>query len=314
VRSLLGSSPAATDPITATGAVTLAQDGGFSLTLETAQRAQTHRRTLAAPRCEELSDAGALIVALAVDPKLVVPATTPDPDPAGQEPHGVIAVSEPEPSASPPPIPPPPPDIAPTPVAQRPVAEAPRAEAPTPLELRVLIAALGDAGALPRPAGGVALGAGLARDAFRLDAVGTVLPFARQVIAPAPERGGDVMLLAGGLRGCVSSLATRLEAGVCAGLEAGLLEAEGFNTADDDPGRSAWFAGRLGLTGRVALSQTLALAVDLEALVPVPAARPKFVILPTGLVHQPSAVVGRLAIGLELAFFRRKRAAADTKD
>jgi hypothetical protein len=314
VRSLLGSSPATSEPIAAAGEVTAAPNGGFSLTLETTQRAQTHRRTLAAPRCEELSDAGALIVALAVDPKLVVPAPTADGAPQ-EPPANVATFAEPEPTLSEPPLAAPPRDAAHTPTTPRPLTKPAHTDAASPFELRVLASALGDVGTLPRPAGGVSLGAGVAHDGFRIEAGGAFLPFARQVIAEAPERGGDVLLLAGGLRGCFSPIRSVNEAGACAGLEAGALGAESFNaTAHNDQRWGAWFAGRLGLMGRVALSQSLALAVDLEALVPVPAARPKFVIEPTGLVHQPAPVVGRLAVGLELAFFRRKRPAMDTKD
>jgi hypothetical protein len=315
VRSLLGSSLTASEPIAAVGTVTAAPTGGFSLTLETAQRAQSHRRTLAAPRCEELSDAGALIVALAVDPKLVVPAASTADGTLPEPPVNVATFAEPEPSIGEPPLTPPPPAAAPAPRPPRPIAKSAHPGAAPSFELRVFAAALGDVGTLPRAAGGGTLGAGLAQDRFRVEALGALLPRVRRVIAQGPERGGDVMLLAGGLRGCWTPVAGVLEAGACAGLEAGALEAESFNATDDDgQGRSAWFAGRLGLTGRVALSERLALAVDLEALVPVPATRPKFVIEPTGLVHQPEAVVGRLAVGLELAFFRRKRAATDTKD
>jgi hypothetical protein len=309
VRSLLGSSPATSEPISASGVIPPVPSGGYSLELETTQLGQTHRRTLAAPSCEELSDAGALIVALAVDPKLVVPASStlagqPEPSPSQQ-----TADAE-EPSVPPPPLAPPPPEPAPPP--PRPASERPRAAAP-PLELRAGVGGLGDAGTLSRPAAGVGLGVGLRRETLRLDLLGAFLPPVRRVIAASPERGGDLMLVAGGLRGCVTPFETAFETSGCVGFEAGALFAESFGaTARDSSGRSAWFAGRAGVTSRLGLTRVLALALDLEVLMPT--TRPNFLIEPTGVVHQPGIVAVRLAVGVELTFFRRKAGDAGTKN
>jgi hypothetical protein len=207
--------------------------------------------------------------------------------------------ADPEPIPAPP-LEPPPPRVTPAPAL-------PRSDAGWPFELRVSAGALGDAGTLPRPSAGVSLGAGLALDLFRVDVLGHWLPAVRHVTAQTPERGGTVLLVAGGLRACVSPLRGAVELGACVGLEAGALEAASFNATEyDDEGRSAWFAGRTGVSGRLLLSRSVLLALDLEAL--VPAIRPQFVIERVGtdrtdLVHQPAPVVGRLTVGAELAFF-----------
>jgi hypothetical protein len=310
VRSLLGSSPATSEPIGAAGVITAVPSGGYSLELETTQLGQTHRRTLAAPTCEELSDAGALIVALAVDPKLVVSESSPLAAPP--EPSPSQSTASAEPSVTPHPVAPPPPDPAPPAAPPRPAPQRPRAAA-TPLELRASVGGLGDAGTLSRPAAGVGLGVGLARETLRLEALGAFLPPVRRVIAEAPERGGNMMLVAGGLRGCVTPIETPFETSGCVGFEAGALFAESFGaTAQDGSGRSGWFAGRAGVTNRLALTPVLALALDLEAL--IPATRPEFLIEPTGVVHQPGVVAVRLAVGVEFTFFRRKAGDAGTKN
>jgi hypothetical protein len=310
VGSLLGSSPAASEPISAAGTITAVPSGGYSLELETTQLGQTHRRTLAAPTCEELSDAGALIVALAVDPKLVVPASS-NHDAQFEPSPSQSSGSAKETSVTAPPGAPPP-DPAPPPTPPPPTPERPRSAA-TPLELRASVGGFGDVGTLSRPAAGVNLSVGLARETLRLELLGAFLPPVRRVIAEAPERGGDMMLVAGGLRGCVTPLEAAFETSGCVGLEAGALLAESFNaTARNSSGRSGWFAGRAGVTSRLALTPVLALALDLEAL--IPATRPKFLIEHTGVVHQPGVVAVRLAVGIELTFFRRKAGDSGTKN
>jgi hypothetical protein len=299
VRSLLGPSPPAAEPIAATGLVT-ATPGGFTLAFELTQRGETHSRTLTAPTCEELSDAGALIVALAVNPALVIPA--PGDTPAGAPPGD----ETPKGLADPPPLP------AAQPEPERESAAAPR-PAPPPattdaeatFRLRsAFVAALGDLGSLPRAAAGARAGLELASDSVALDVLVDFLPPARRTIAESPERGGDVMLLAGGLRACATPFGPSIAG--CAGFEAGFLDAESFGASvSNDGGLAGWFAGRVGLGGRLPLDETFALRADAEALVPV--STPKFVMTGLGTVYRPWPVEGRLGLGVEVTFFRRKR-------
>ena len=62
----------------------------------------------------------------------------------------------------------------------------------------------------------------------------------------------------------------------------------------------AWFAGRAGLLGIYPYGGLAALRLGLEGLIPL--TRPEFALDNVGPVHQPSAVIGRLSLGLEMSF------------
>jgi hypothetical protein len=60
----------APEPIVARGTVRKFDEQRYELELETREGEQRFRRSMQAPSCAELSDAGALVLALAIDPKL----------------------------------------------------------------------------------------------------------------------------------------------------------------------------------------------------------------------------------------------------
>jgi hypothetical protein len=288
VTSLLESAAEAKAPVKARGTVLEPLPGAsWELTLETVQGEGTWRRTIHARSCDELADAAALIIALVVDPNL-------NPTPP--------AASVPPPARAPAPVPaltstPPPPSAPRPPPAARPPAVS-RARVP----LHVAASAVGDVGSLPAAALGGELAAGADLGRARIEAVGTVFPEVHKVIARNPERGGDVELLAGGLRGCYLIPWTGWEGGVCGGVEAGRLRATGFgarefNATEDE----LWLAGRLGVIADIPVVDPLGLRFGLEGLLPL--RRPEFVVPPLGTVHEPSWVSLRLELGIQ-AFFR----------
>ena len=105
--------------------------------------------------------------------------------------------------------------------------------------------------------------------------------------------------MAGGLRGCYLREAALLF-GACLGLELGRITGVGVGADRNDEREEAWFAGRAGLLGIYPYGGLAALRLGLEGLIPL--TRPEFALDNVGPVHQPSAVIGRLSLGLEMSF------------
>jgi hypothetical protein len=289
IESLLGDSPGARERVQARGSVRRSDRGVWELSLETAQSAQRFERSVRAESCEEVTEAGALIIALAIAPNL---------SSGGSQ--FVELARQPESSESP--SPKPPATVAPTPEEPARSTEGARADAESRAKraaaLRVVAAALCDVGTLPRPALGAELGAALSLRPLYVEVVGTVLPDARETIAD--DRGGDISLLGGGVRVCYAAQGGRLSGRACAGAEFGRLQGTGVGASWSVSQDVFWSAGRVGVAGSYAFSSALALRAGIEALVPV--SRPEFILENVGPVHQPAAVAGRLAVGLELSF------------
>jgi len=290
IRSLLASSPEAPERVTANATVAPGPtDGSWTLDLSTAQGERSFQRSVRAGSCEEATDAGVLIIALAIDPDLKTPSAEPS-EPPSAEPPPAKAAAKPATSAAEP---------APKGGAegQRDQPRAPKPRTAKPVGLAAAGTASADLGSLPRPAFGAQGALALELLPLHLEALITFFPPARETIAP--ERGGDIDLIAGGARGCYFARGERLAAGACGGVEVGSLAGSGFGTSWKETRTSLWLAPRLGFLGSYALSTDAALRLGLEAL--LPASRPVFFLENVGRVHQPAALVGRLEIGLELA-------------
>jgi hypothetical protein len=298
VQSLLAGSPES-EPVQARGVVSeRTPAGGWELTLETMQGARTWQRSLRASSCDEVTDAGALIVALLIDPSLQPDRVT---DPASVPP------------AEPPNAKPPANDAEP-PASGQAVEEPAQPEGRTSDERSALaaerrahlsghaaVSAIADWGSLPRLALGMELAGGFGVRPVEIEIVGTVLPPVEEMIAQDPDRGGNIGLLAGGLRGCYVLHFVDVSGRACAGLEAGRMQGEGFGTTEWTDTRNAlWMAGRLGLFARYGLAGPIALRFGLEGLIRF--TRPEFVLDNVGPVHEPKTAVGRLELGLELLF------------
>lgn len=252
---------------------------GFSATLEVEGKA----RSLSAPDCGKLADAVAVAVALAL----------------GASEPVASSVATPEPAAPPLPPPPPPEDTV-EPEAGAAVSEN---GAPVPAVFAGLLA---DAGTLPSPAAGAALGVALGWRRVQLRALGLLL-FEQHVDRSGqaglpPNAGADLALFAGSLSACAAAAGSfRGDAAVflCAGPELGRLSGTGTGVSARRSGGGLWLAPRVDVGGswRVPGSNV---ALSLGASLLAPLLRDEFVLDGAVPVHRAGSVVGRVGLGVEL--------------
>ncbi|HEY8142271.1 MAG TPA: hypothetical protein VIG06_06355 [Kofleriaceae bacterium] len=277
-RILAGSTVRTDPPIEARARVR--QEGErWLLSLETRRGAAAGSRELEGESCTALGEAMIVILVLMIDPALV-----------SETPPRL----EPEPS----------PEVKPPPPAAPVTVSKPAAPPPAPQDCRwgrpaIALAALGDLGALPGPAGGGELSFGLRRCAFGASA--GVLGLAPRTGEAALDAGagGDVWLLAGAGAATFRRDLGAVGLGARAGLEAGAMSGRGVGINHPDAGRALWLAASGGVTLAVPLGARLAAVLGLDLVVPL--RRPRFIIDDLGAVHRPAAVTGRAALGLELA-------------
>lgn len=170
---------------------------------------------------------------------------------------------------------------------------------------------LGDAGSLPSPSLGAALGAQLGWGKLELRMLGSLL-FEQETaidsaVAPAsgaPAPGAKLQLLAGAVLACTApfgSLRAPIAPFACVGAELGRLSGIGTGVASPRQGSALWAAPLVQVGGSWAVPDTaLRLGVALTAAAPLN--RDEFALRDIGTVHQPPSVVGRLAIGVGVGF------------
>jgi hypothetical protein len=285
------------EPIAARGSVVAVEALRFELNLETEQRGQRFVRSMQAPSCAELGDAGALVLALAIDPALVerqaratetkqpetssLPAEPPPPPPAPEVPK----------------VPPPPRDSPPRRVdepAAEPLGPTDAPEWFARLGLLADFGSVSDASLGPRAT--VAVGFG----AFRAELGLSWLPPVRSFTARNPDRGGDIDLLAADLDGCFLPFRGDLELQGCGGVEVGRLHGAGFGTVVERDGSALWLGASLTLLGRLRATQSLTVVAAGGAIF-VPQGT-EFTLENVGVVHRVPNVVSRLGLGIEAAF------------
>jgi hypothetical protein len=270
-------------PLWAQGSV-VSLDGRFRLDLSWRTASAEAVRTVEGDTCAEVSQAAAVIIALAMDP------TTEQSQPDPSLPEERSAVST-EPGSVQPPLPPSPPpqrtDAAPQPDEQkRPTDDA--------MKLGARAAFALDLGTLPSAAPGGLLGARLSLSPFAVVLDGlTFVPVEREVIAGA----GEFWLSAFSLRPCWAFVRSAFRAEPCAALEAHVVRSKGKELSDPDE-RWAWFA-RFGLTVEAAYRLNRALSVVAGGALLAAPSRPTFVIEEVS-VHEPATLSGRLTLGFEL--------------
>lgn len=297
VQRLLAHSTAAKAPVNAAGIIHARAPGSFTLELRTQQGERVGERTIEGANCGELSAAAALIVALAIDPDLVVPAETSSPaqSPAADErpaaaPPSTTAAGPPRPAPAQNPLPPPP------------VNAAPRSDRNTgwPIAVRFGPMIGVDVGSLPGGTGYLGGYAGVTLTKWQIELFGSRLFEQREQIADAPARGADLNLWVAGARSCYTVQPEWLELGPCLGFEGGQLRAAAFGTDRTGSGDAAWLALRAEAFARRQLIGPL--AARLQLVLAAPLRRPEFVLENVGSVFRPPAVIGRAEIGLELRF------------
>lgn len=165
---------------------------------------------------------------------------------------------------------------------------------------------LGDAGSLPSPSLGAALGAELGWSKLELRALGTLL-FEREthVESPSlPAPGAKLQLITGALLACTApfgNLRARLAPFACVGAELGRLSGVGTGVASPRRGSALWAAPVVQVGAGWAVPDT-ALGLGVGLVVAAPLARDEFALRDIGTVHRPPSVVGRLTAGVSIGF------------
>jgi hypothetical protein len=182
--------------------------GEFTLTLRSRLGDAADEKRLAAPTCDELAEATAVLLAIALAPGAALPSSPRTPTAPPRRPEPVPEIDAlPVAAAS---------FDEPPPVTSSPVVARRRVRRPMGLALR--LAGGLEVGAIPRPAGAVVLGVGLLWRRARLELTGLWL---------APRRRGGVRYQLGavGVRGCARIFVRAVELPMCLGGEVGGVEA-----------------------------------------------------------------------------------------
>jgi hypothetical protein len=258
------------------------RDRRWTLHLDTIGKVKGSRRTrqLTANTCAELADAAAVAITMSIK---AVTDTEGHPRPeANPSPADESAAQH---------------EAGPIPSIQRAPDQAP-AVPPVPARKSLTVSAVGDAGAMPRAALGLAVDGSLQFRTVRLVAEGAI--FAPQDVYVTGGLGGQFQLMLLGVLGCLTDEVGRVTLLGCAGGEGGRLTGTGLGVSSPHAEGTLWLGARAEIGTRLALGPRTALALRAGAVVPV--FRPTFQLDDTRSVHQPSAVTGRATAGLELAF------------
>lgn len=273
-----------------------AEAGGWRVHLRTSGREGDSQRELAAPDCESLAAAVALIAAVALDPVLtarrareaLVAASSGAEDELENEAgeHASALAGDVQNASE---------SIA---ITLAPIDPEPAAERVRSRRVGLGASLRGGGGYGPTTAGFGFVGAGFAlfagRFRWQLDA-GLDLP---RTLALDDGRRGRVLGWWVGSSACVVPRVRALELPLCLGFEGGLVHARGLApTANTRTEQLPWLAPRLGPGLRFAVLPRLALLLDLELLVPL--VRAGFEIDDVTLTRLPPLAL-RGAAGIEL--------------
>jgi hypothetical protein len=238
-------------------------------------------RTLPGVTCDEVVEATAVILALAMSPK--GPATAPV-GPGATAATGATAN---------------PPQTA-APQGRGPAAPEGPASQRSGLDLTLKAGISGDSSVLPRPAFGFSGYVGLQGEIWTVQVGGTYLLRQRAALPQDQDRGGDLSLwtvwpsACGAIRGRV-----RLE--LCAGPELGQILGDGFGISSPRHAAALWL-GALGAAQlSLGVSTHFRVYAALGAVVRLTPNRP-FVLDGIATVHEPRRVSGRANLGGEVVF------------
>jgi hypothetical protein len=183
-----------------------------------------------------------------------------------------------------------------------PAPPAPPPPAPPPPRLRpVLRASAGvDLFALPHPAPGAELALGLLFGANRVEIAGAAwIPSTAASVTPG--LGAHLSLIAGAARYCRAFLEAPLEIGGCLSFEGGVAGGSAFGPRPGSAGAAPWIAPGARAFGAYPLSQSFALTLALDLLVPL--TRTAFSLeAPYEQLHRTPPATGRALAGLEARF------------
>lgn len=297
-----------------------ARASGYALALETELDGATGQRQLEAARCEELVEASALIVALAIDPSAAEraasanPIVAPEATPASPAPVTAGAAA---PAAAPAePVPAEPQPEQPDPEPKRPILPVPvpakgfdgerppapeRSREPGSMRFFVRPLVLLDAATLPQLALGPSLQGGARIQRLHLE-LGASYLLAQSLSAPDGVRGvvGEIRWLAGSAGACYSVV--RIGGSYiapCARIEVGWLWGRGRNLDQDTfSGGATWLALVPGAVLSYELVRGFAVNAELGAALPLLASA--FTVGGVGEVHESPGIALRFAAGFTL--------------
>jgi hypothetical protein len=303
VERLLGASARREDRVRVRGTM-VRQGPRLWLTLETTTREGDASRTLEGGSCEALAQAGALVIAMAIDPEAVAltqagleappddpPDTerTPDEAPPPLEPD-VASEDEPDPV----------PVIEPARTSDSSVSrEAPSASAPGDVRFVLAAHALVGVGPLPSASPGASLALGVRVGPVELTASGAIFGEQGARLATAPTIGGTFGLAYARLRGCVPFFEELVSFGACLAIEGGATWGRGEGVPRVQSGTAPWIALAGGLEARLRIVDALALSVMADLQVPI--LRSPFELAIDGMptaVHTPFEIGGVFGAGL----------------
>jgi hypothetical protein len=311
IEALLGAPIAdvKAEPIVARGKVTELGPLRYELELETRQRDQRFVRSMQAPSCAELGDAGALVLALAIDPTLAerraraqtspgteaLPSDLPPPaQPAPAEP------AEPAPAEPAPPAPARPRGAVTTLDSPDPQDEVVPA-APLVVRWSARLGLVLDAGTVANSAYGFGARIGAPFGSFRAELGLVWLPPTATVIATDPERGGSIDLLAADLVGCYVPLRGGFEIAACGIVELGRIHGAGFGTVVESEDSALWVAVGPGALFRLRAAESLLVTASTELLFALE--RNEFTLENVGTVHQVWPAIPRIGLAVETEFY-----------
>jgi hypothetical protein len=274
IQDLLGSRTAAADPSDIVQVELSEQpDGRWEARIRARGTSGSGERRFVGPTCELVTKAAVLVVAMTLEPMATA--------------QRVTAMTEASQT----------PTSAPLPAREH-------------LRMSAGLRALVDLGSLPGASGGLGLVLGVHSGRWHFEGEGTAWSPRLALAEPEEDKGGEIGLYTGGLRGCwdgVRSASGGLRLGGCLDGEAGLTTGKGtVGIAQRHETSGLWAAVFAGLTARQVTASGLMPWLSLDVGTAV--RRPSFVINPGSrlappvLVFQASEVVARAALGLAWIF------------
>ncbi|MCY1065882.1 hypothetical protein OV090_13965 [Nannocystis sp. RBIL2] len=287
--------------LTAIARVRQEPGGGFDLRLWTVSDEGTLQRSLTHAQCDALARAGALIAAMAIDPSVL--------ERMSEETDAAEVAAEARTVEDPEPLPEPePPAPEPEPAPAEPAQPEPEPPKPPPEKKKKE----------RRVRGGVRLGAGLSFG--DLPGVGALLRLTPALIWPrarlefevgygplrrarfddTPDRGADLQLAVGAVRGCPLLHARKFEFPLCAGLELGALYGRGVGYEITSEARQLFVALHLAPGVFYAVHPRVAVGGIVEGAVHV--VRPRFVVENLGEIYRSALASVRALLAVEVRF------------
>ncbi|MBN1610843.1 MAG: hypothetical protein JW940_29700 [Polyangiaceae bacterium] len=263
---------------------------GFELVLRAKVEGVELGRRLVAPRCDELADAAALILAMAARPEQQGSSETEAPASSSPTHASGARAARTTPSKR----------TVRSPVAP-PAASAPAApRLPPPTRPYAMFTGSVDRGTLPSSS--LALGGGVGVWRGRWGAEGQMRHWLKRQRdnTNTPGKGVVLWLNAGSFLGCVAG---PLGTAACGGLEVGSLSGRGYGVDEPQPRSVIWAAGLASARLRLVPARWLWLAASVEAAVPIK--RYEFRLERVGSVYGPSDICLRAGVQAGVVFGSR---------